>query len=347
MAGYHPSASSSLRATVSASENSYDCVIVGAGIAGLLAAASLKGAGMRICILEKGRGLGGRMATRRIDGAVFDHGAQFFTVRDQHFDLWVQRWMKQGIIEPWYELPARGVHYRAVPGMTSIAKRLVEDFQLDVRREVHVESARLKDGHWSVAIRDRENLSAAALILTAPVPQSLAILDAGDTELPHSDRIQLEAVRFHRCIAALAILESPSALAENGGALKLQSQPVQWIADNQRKGVSPDVPCATIHSTPEFAEEHWDVDDAIRLPKLLAAAAPYLRSEIVSCQGRRWGFSQPAGSFGETVFYDAARKLAIAGDGLAGGRVEGAAVSGLAAARHLAPAIDPSTNILP
>jgi renalase len=321
-------------------------MIVGAGISGLLAAASLKRAGVNVCVLEKGRGLGGRMATRRGHGAVFDHGAQFFTVRDRQFYLWVESWMERGFVDPWYELPRRGVHYRAIPGMTSIAKRLVADFQLEVRREVHVEAASFENGRWSVAISDRENLSAAALILTAPVPQSLAILDAGDTQLPSADRIQLESIRFRRCIAALAILESPSALAENGGALKLRGQPVQWIADNQRKGVSPAVPCATIHSTHEFAEEHWDVDDAVRLPQLLAAAAPYLASEVVSCQGHRWGFSQPVGSFGSDVFFDGGRRLAIAGDGLAGGRVEGAAISGLAAARQLATAIDSPTNIL-
>jgi renalase len=106
---------------VNGSEHRYDCVIVGAGIAGLLAAVQLKRAGVNACVLEKGRGLGGRMATRRSDGAVFDHGAQFFTVRERQFYLWVERWIKPRLVEPWYELPGRGVHYRLVPGMTSIA----------------------------------------------------------------------------------------------------------------------------------------------------------------------------------------------------------------------------------
>ena len=53
-----------------------DCIIIGAGIAGLLAATMLNRANMSVRILDKGRGLGGRMATRRQDGAVFDHGAQ-------------------------------------------------------------------------------------------------------------------------------------------------------------------------------------------------------------------------------------------------------------------------------
>ena len=61
------------------------CIVVGAGISGLLAARELSDAGWRVTVLDKGRGVGGRMATRRTGGARFDHGAQFFTVRDERF----------------------------------------------------------------------------------------------------------------------------------------------------------------------------------------------------------------------------------------------------------------------
>ena len=51
-------------------------VIVGAGIAGLLAARRLRTAGCDVLVLEKSRGFGGRMATKRVGAAVFDQGAQ-------------------------------------------------------------------------------------------------------------------------------------------------------------------------------------------------------------------------------------------------------------------------------
>ncbi|MSO32728.1 MAG: FAD-dependent oxidoreductase, partial [Ilumatobacteraceae bacterium] len=56
-------------------------VVVGAGIAGLTAARALSHAGHSVIVLDKGRSVGGRMATRRIGDATVDHGAQFFTVR--------------------------------------------------------------------------------------------------------------------------------------------------------------------------------------------------------------------------------------------------------------------------
>ena len=65
--------------------DSFDALVVGAGVAGLLAATELAAAGCRVIVLEKSRGIGGRMATRRLGGAVCDHGAQFFTVRTEEF----------------------------------------------------------------------------------------------------------------------------------------------------------------------------------------------------------------------------------------------------------------------
>jgi predicted NAD/FAD-dependent oxidoreductase len=276
------------------------------------------------------------MATRRRDGAVFDHGAQFFTVRDERFKRWVSQWLALGIVAPWYELGDAGEHYRGVPGMTAVAKHLAEG--IDVRRQVTVQKASRTGGEWEVRSSDGAIVAGSALLLTAPVPQALDLLEAGGFELPGDDLAKLRTIRYRRCIAALAVLDRPSALTAHGGSIKLKGEPVQWIADNQRKGVSPSVPAVTIHSTPAFAEKHWETEDALRLPELLAAAAPHVQANAVSCEWHRWGFSEPVGSFDREVFVDAGSRLAIAGDGLSGGRVEGAALSGLAAAEALAAA---------
>ncbi len=60
------------------------CVIIGAGVSGLIAARTLQASGVRVKVLDKGRGVGGRLATRRSGVGVFDHGAQFFTVCDEN-----------------------------------------------------------------------------------------------------------------------------------------------------------------------------------------------------------------------------------------------------------------------
>ena len=73
-------------------------IIVGAGLAGLMAAQSCVQAGHNVIVFDKGRSVGGRLATRRIDSAVLDHGAQFFTVRDAAFQIHVDTWFSAGVV---------------------------------------------------------------------------------------------------------------------------------------------------------------------------------------------------------------------------------------------------------
>ena len=77
------------------------CLIIGAGMSGLLAARRLQQSGLKVTVLDKGRGLGGRMATRRILDGVFDHGAQFFTVRAPAFQDCVDEWLAEGAAQLW------------------------------------------------------------------------------------------------------------------------------------------------------------------------------------------------------------------------------------------------------
>ncbi|MDV7391716.1 FAD-dependent oxidoreductase, partial [Arthrospira platensis SPKY1] len=73
--------------------------IVGAGIAGITAARTLMQAGHRVTVFEKSRGAGGRMSTRRSEFGGFDHGAQFFTVRDARFETALRA--TAAPVEPW------------------------------------------------------------------------------------------------------------------------------------------------------------------------------------------------------------------------------------------------------
>ena len=76
-----------------------DILIIGAGLAGLSAANALQAAGHDVLVVDKGRGLGGRLAGRRIDNASFDHGAQFMTTRDPKFVEQVSQWIEAGVAE--------------------------------------------------------------------------------------------------------------------------------------------------------------------------------------------------------------------------------------------------------
>ena len=320
-----------------------DCLIVGAGMAGLSAARTLADHGVQTVVLDKGRGVGGRMATRRFEGGVFDHGAQFFTVRDPVFERNVLNWADAGVVTRWSlgfpgaepnEDMDHHTRFRGTRGMTHVPKHLSEN--IEVHLQVKVDRiARSAEG-WEVFAGPGESWKAKSLLLTMPVPQVVDLLAASDL-LTDQLREQLGPVTYYPCIALLAILEGPSGLRDPG-AIKLNdtTAPLAWIADNLMKGISPNAHAVTIHAQPDFSAEHYDWADEKLAPVMAAAAEPYLASPIKNQILRRWKFSLPqSNSNSPMIPVPGDAPLVIAGDGLGGPRVEGAALSGYAAAGWL------------
>ena len=132
----------------------------------------------------------------------------------------------------------------------------------------------------------------------------------------------------------MATLDGPSGLA-NHGACPIEESPITWIADNQQKGISSDVPAVTIHASAEFAQEHWDSADDVRGALMLEAASAHLQSSVLEYSCHRWGFTLPLNPYPQAYFHNSDLSLLLAGDGFGGPRIEGAALSGLAASRVL------------
>lgn len=315
------------------SQRDVDVLIVGAGLAGLVAAAELQKAGRQVVVLDKGRGVGGRLATRRLGTATFDHGAQFITVRDPRFAAAMASWQEAGVIVEWchgFRSEADGhPRFRGQPGMSALPKLLAKG--LEVQTEKQVAAVRPAGDRWLVELADGGGYSARALLLTPPVPQTLALLDAGAVPLADTDRRRLSALQYERCLAAMAVLDGPSRVPAPGGFAP-ESGPIAWIADNQAKGVSAE-PAVTVHATHAFSVEHWDRDrqEAGRL--LLDAAAPWLGANVVSFQAHGWRYSKPLQVDPEPcAVLSRTPPLVLAGDVFGGPRVEGAALSGWAAA---------------
>ena len=321
------------------------CVIVGAGISGLLAARELSDAGWRVTVLDKGRGVGGRMATRRISGAGFDHGAQFFTVRDDRFENLVDGWLDAGAAAEWSRgfadaeknvNPDGHPRYRGSRGMTSIPKHLAGG--LDVRSGEHVVRMDRIGNGWTVACESGETVSGNALLLTAPVPQSLALAESGNYALPEDARRQLEEISYDPCVALMALLDGASPVPEPGG-VQIKGEPLDWIGENATKGIS-DRPALTIHAGPQWSREHYDDGEADVTRALLGLAGVQLGADLASATVEtslaRWRYSWVTSSHKEPCLVASEDPpLVFCGDGFGQPKVEGAALSGLAAADRL------------
>src|SRR6185369_12215891 len=76
--------------------------VIGGGISGLICARKLMERNYRVRIFDSGRRPGGRLSTLRTCKYSFDHGAQYFTVRDPRFRCSVDSWIANGFAAEWY-----------------------------------------------------------------------------------------------------------------------------------------------------------------------------------------------------------------------------------------------------
>jgi renalase len=308
-------------------------VVIGAGLSGLVAARSLR-TDHDVIVLDKGRSVGGRLATRRIGDARFDHGAQFFTVRGPALQAQVDDWMERGVAHVWcHGFAGRDdghPRFCGSQGMNSLAKDLAAD--LDCRSNKMAFMVRRTEDGWDVVIDDGAVIATDAVVLTCPVPQSWALLAQAELTIPEG----LVRRAYHRTVCLLTVLDRPSSVPEPGGVQfdpDSDSSPFGFIADNQRKGISP-VPAVTFHATQPWSLEHWD-DEQDRLRELLLERArPWIGdATVIEAQVKKWRFAGPVEPWPEACWVDDERQVVLAGDLFAGPKFEGAFESGIAAAR--------------
>ncbi len=320
-----------------------DCLIVGAGLAGLTAARRLASTGARVLLVDKAKSPGGRLATRRIGTARLDHGAQFFTVRSSDFAAEVETWIEDGVVDVWTNgfSPDDGYpRYRAINGMSAIAKYLASRLQSELLRpptqtpRAPANAVVAAGKTWTVtyAAGGREPDNATAVILTPPVPQSVELLRSGVVATPHLDN--LAAIDYHRVIAILVTLDRAPGIPEPGAIQQPDDPTFTFVADNQAKGVS-ETPAVTFHCAHKLSAGLWSLDDGNVLAHVHAEMRRYLGGAAVSeVQVKRWRYAGPVEPRSEPCLLVAQSPgpLVVAGDGFAGSKVEGAFLSGLAAA---------------
>jgi renalase len=338
-----------------------DVIIVGAGLSGLVAANALGEAGIRAVVLDKGRSAGGRLATRRLGsvGGRADHGAQFFTVRSPDFAELVHQWRRAGIVKEWckgFAGFARGAgigagaggdghpRYCAEGGMNTIAKYLAST--ADVETNVTAVSvSETSGGRFAVSATDNLRsetriFTAPVVLMSAPVPQSLALLDAGKLSLDDALRKELDAVSYARCLALMLSLDGPSAVPEPGGVqLRVEDDPMfSFVADNFRKGIS-DTPTMTLHVHDEPSVAMWDADRTEAMTALIQAASRWIGSaQIIESHLHGWKYARPLVGHPEPCLMRTSASgatLGFIGDAFGGAKVEGAALSALSAVERL------------
>ena len=217
--------------------------------------------------------------------------------------------------------------------MRGIAKHLARS--LDVHTSTRVTSLKWLGNTWGIMTEQGPMFESELVGLTAPVPQSLELLKHSLFPLPCDVAERLEKVRYQPCIAVLALLKQPSLIQEPGG-MWLSGEPIAWMSDNWKKGISPNGYAVTIHTGSEFSQQHWEEPDNVIAEKIIAASTQWLGGDVARYHIHRWRYSQAIQGFGEPyAYFDTPGPLFLFGDAFGGNRVEGAFLSGYSAAGQM------------
>ncbi len=314
-----------------------DILIIGAGMAGLAAAADLHAAGKQVLVIDKSRGLGGRLANRRMgDGAIAEHGAQFVTARTERFQAMLSSWEASGVVKEWYRSGGEDgdayPHYRGAPTMSAMAKQLAKG--IDTALGKRAASVTLEGEGWLTTLESGEAIRSKEILIASPVPQTLALLEEGNVTMTDADTAQLKGIEYDPCITVMAVLHHEPEVPEPGG-LEMSVGPFSWLADNVQKGIT-EVPTITLQANAEYSRENWDRDRTEVGQELLDMAEHLLGASVKSFQVHAWLYSKPVTTEDQPyLVVSDVPKMVLAGDAFGGPKVEGAVLSGWAAASEL------------
>lgn len=303
-----------------------DFLVVGAGLAGLAFAGDASARGATIRLLDKGRGVGGRAATRRLGDEIrADHGAQYFTARGERFQQIAQNGIGDGWLAIWnhgFPLWKNGEivtrpegHPRYAPpsGMNALPKHLAKGLDVSLSATVTRISRDTAGGVWTAHCADEQVFTGKQLILNLPPTQLLAI--AGDL-LTGEIRRGLENVVFDPAWTLIAALEEDVPGA-NWPAIDFEGHPVlSFVSRDHTKRRDPNAPPVFIaHSTGAWSREHLEEDPARIQKALLEAVQKEVGPlKVRSMQAHRWRYAQPTAFYPGAFFWNAETGIGGCGD---------------------------------
>lgn len=317
-----------------------DVLVIGAGMAGLAAARSLKDSNLHATLVDKGRGVGGRVATRRLGErdaprGRWDHGAQFATFRSSRLLDQLKAWNTLPSLHPWHPAPDGHTRHISPEGINAFAKSLA--LGLDIQSGERIVRLNPSKAGWTATAESGRSFEAPNVILTLPAPQALDLFR--DSELDPLGASELRNISYHRNLTLMVELEGPSGI-EAPGFLQPNKGILQTVVDNQQKGISREH-TVTAQAQPDFSLEWYDRDRATAASLMRAALSEIVASKITRAQIHGWKFAE-AVTRHPAPFLDLGNGLFAAGDGFEAGdeeapptaraRIESALLSGIAVA---------------
>ena len=328
-------------------------LVIGAGIAGLTAARILDRAGHAVRVADKARVPGGRVATRQVVNPdadrpehvslTFDHGAQYFTIRDPKFAAEVETWHQAGVVQLWpgklasFDSEGRDSvedeHGRwvGVPGMSAIGRHLARS--LEVRCGVRVDrlSRNPVGARWTAQTSGDALSGFDAVVLAMPAPAAEPLLGSSPTLMAAAGRVMM-----HPCWTALVAFDDRVKAPFDGAFVG--SSPLGWIARNRSKPRRALAETWVLQASATWSAAHLEDDRNAVGAFLLNAFADLVRAPLprpVHLSAHRWRHACADAGLSTGALSDHQQRVVVCGDWCLGNRVEAAFLSGAAAASEI------------
>ena len=299
-------------------------------MAGLTCARELMQRDIDVIVFDKGRGLGGRMATRRAEGGFqFDHGVQYLSPKGDGFAAMLEHAETAGAVARWpqdREDPA----FVGVPGMTGLAKFLAVG--LDIRKGVQIERIVKSQDRWQLewaggdAAFDR-------VVVAVPAPQIGALFTRA-----HPFGEDLNTVTMDPCLTLMVGL--PAKVALPFVSLRAPDEDISWIASDSGKPGRPDATCIVAQASRDWSLRHLECDRDEFAKLMLPLVSEALGADVVTdpayVSGHRWRYAFVSQSLGHPYLADKEETLFAGGDWCLGAKAEHAWTSGQAIAEKIA-----------
>jgi hypothetical protein len=313
-----------------------DIAIVGGGVAGLACAQNLVGSGSRVAVFDKGRRQGGRVATRRAEGFVFDHGAQYFTAETDQFRAAIDAVRQSGTIAPWggtivalsdgtvETIDDDRRRWVGVLGMSALIHHLGAG--LDIRCGHRVADVVREGEAWRLVAEDGSTLAGADLVVAIPAPQAFSLL-TGSPDMAG----RVTAATFSPCWAVMLGFDEPMSLPFDGAFVG--NGPLAWISRNRSNPGRGGGEAWVLHASPSWSQEHLEVDrqavseDLQRAFRLAVGREPPRHAYAAA---HRWRYARVEAPVGEACLFDPDLRIGACGDWCLGGKIEAAFLSGRA-----------------
>jgi renalase len=332
--------------------------VIGAGVAGLACARTLVQAGHRVTLLEKGTTVGGRMASRETQFGSFDHGSQYFTVRDTRFEQVLAQ--SPGLRKPWSatavrvldphgrvveaSLPPVEPHWVAVPTMDALtrhwAQPLIANGSVELQTRVtRIERDALDAGRWQLQTsgpQDSVHVFPGFDAVLLAMPSGLAAGLLAQSAVAEAMAQRIAQVTLAPCWSlmiafAQAVQPKLAHLGPQWNAAMSTHHRIAWLARESSKPGRGGVERWTVQASPAWSQEHLLDDEPRVQAKLLKAFGEVtgIYAEPSYAQVHRWRWAKTEAPLGRSHLWDSDAAIGVCGDWCLGHRIEDAFISGL------------------